>query len=77
MRTLKTNKAQLAFIEQHPEQARDYQPPEKEKRESCVCETPEFAFEKPAMRTDGTYFNYCKTCQKFRDVPKPERELLL
>ena len=76
MRTPKTNKAQLAFIAEHPEMMKDYQPPEKEKKDSCTCEAPEYTYEKPSLRTDGTYFNYCKRCNKFRDVPKPvTREL--
>jgi hypothetical protein len=73
---LTTNKAQLEFIAEHPEMSRDYQPPEKEKRESCTCETPDFAFVTPSMRTDKTYFNFCRICKKFRDVPAPKpREL--
>ncbi|MDD5006667.1 MAG: hypothetical protein WC309_02655 [Candidatus Paceibacterota bacterium] len=45
---------------------------------TCVCKQPEFAFKTPSMKTDGTYFQYCKKCQKFRDVPKPKqgRELI-
>jgi hypothetical protein len=75
MRHANINTAQLAFIEQHPEMVRGYQEPS-EKKDECKCEKPEFAFEKPSLKTDGTYFNYCKLCCKFRDVPKPERILV-
>jgi hypothetical protein len=74
---LTTNKSQLAFIAEHPEMSRDYQPPEKEKREICTCEIPDFAFVTPSMRIDRTtYFNFCRTCRKFRDVPAPQPRVL-
>ena len=78
MRTLKLNTAQLAFIADHPKMARDYRQHEEEKVE-CKCKEPDLAFSKPSMKTDGTYFQFCKQCLKFKDVPAPEqivRELI-
>jgi hypothetical protein len=78
MRTLKQNKAQLAFIAEHPEMSRDYQEQEEaKKQDQCQCKEPQYALSTPSMKTDGTYFSYCKRCEKFRDVPKPiSRELV-
>ena len=76
MRTLKLNTAQLAFISEHPDMVRGYQTPE-QKKDECQCEPPDFAFVTPSMRIDGkTYFNFCKTCKKFKDVPAPQPRAL-
>jgi|WetSurMetagenome_2_1015567.scaffolds.fasta_scaffold675105_2 hypothetical protein len=47
--------------------------PEIKTKEECKCKEPELAFEYPSMKSDGTYFNYCKKCKNFRDVPKPRK----
>jgi hypothetical protein len=67
----------MEFIAEHPEMSRDYQEQEEaKKKDQCKCETPDFAFVTPSMRTDNTYFNYCRTCRKFRDVPAPQPRVL-
>ena len=46
-----------------------------EKKKVCDCEHPEYEpaeNTEPFYRGDGTYFRFCKRCQVFVDVKKPE-----
>jgi hypothetical protein len=65
----KINKAQEEFLEAHPEMIKDADEKSKDK-DHCQCKKPTWAFEKPSLRTDGTYFNFCNQCKKFRTVTK-------
>jgi hypothetical protein len=74
---LKANKSQLAFVAEHPEMSRDYQEQEEARKDECQCKEPDFALSKPSLKSDGTYFQFCKQCLKFRNVPAPQpRELV-
>ena len=74
---MKPNKAQLAFIAEHPEMVQGYEEEQEKKKDQCQCKEPDFAYSEPSLRTDGTYFQYCKLCLEFKDVPKPATKELV